>query len=38
MMKKEPNILLEKSEAFAARIVKMYQYLITQKNELVMSK
>ena len=38
MMKKEPNILLEKSEAFAARIVKMYQYLISQKNELIMSK
>ena len=37
-MKKEPNILLEKSEAFAARIVKMYQYLISQKNELIMSK
>jgi len=38
MLKKEPNILLEKSEAFAGRIVKMYQYLTLQKKEQIMSK
>ena len=38
MMERKPNILLEKSEAFAGRIVKMYQYLITQKKEQIMSK
>ena len=36
-MKRERSILLEKSEAFSGRIVKMYQYLTSQKNELVMS-
>jgi four helix bundle protein len=38
MMKRERNILLEKSEAFAGRIVKMYQYLTSQKNEFIISK
>ena len=37
-MKRERSILLEKSEAFSGRIVKMYQYLTSQKKELVMSK
>ena len=36
-MKRERSILLEKSEAFSGRIVKMYQYLTSQKNELVIS-
>ena len=38
MLKREKNILIEKSEAFSGRIVKMYQYLMTQKKENVMSK
>ena len=38
MLKREPNILLEKSEIFSDRIVKMYQYLKTHKRENVMSK
>jgi four helix bundle protein len=38
MLKREKNILREKSEAFSGRIVKMYQYLKTQKKENVISK
>ncbi len=38
MIKKEKNILLEKSEAFAGRIVKMYQFLTTQKREHTIAK
>ena len=37
-MKREPNILLEKSDAFSARIIKMYQYLKDYKRESIMSK
>ena len=37
-MHRERSILLEKSEAFAGRIIKMYQYLTSQKNERVISK
>lgn len=37
-MKREKNILLEKSEAFAGRMVRMYQYLTVQKNEFIISK
>ena len=37
-MKRERSILLEKSEAFAGRIIRMYQYLTSQKQELVISK
>ena len=32
------NVLLEKSLKFAARIVKLYQYLVKQKKESVISK
>ena len=32
------SILLEKSLKFAARIVKLYQYLIKEKNETIISK
>lgn len=35
---KQHNILLEKSLAFAARIVKLYQYLSKEKHESVISK
>ncbi len=36
-MKKE-NVLAERSYAFAIRIVKLSQYLITEKREYVLSK
>lgn len=32
------NIILEKSYAFAVRIVKLYQYLYKEKKEFVLSK
>ncbi|MBE6929864.1 MAG: four helix bundle protein [Ruminococcaceae bacterium] len=32
------NILIEKSVQFAARIIKLYQYLIKSKKEVVISK
>ncbi len=32
------NIVKTKSFAFAVRIVKLYQYLVTGKNEYVLSK
>ena len=38
MLKREKNILLEKSEDFAGRIVKMYQYLTVEKKEFILSK
>ena len=38
MMKREKNILLEKAEAFAGRMVRMYQYLTIQKKEFIISK
>ena len=34
----ENNVLLEKSLAFAARIVKVYRYLSEQQHETVLSK
>ena len=38
MIKKEKNILLDKSEAFAGRIIKLYQFLTTQKKEQTIAK
>ena len=35
---KENNVLLEKSLAFAARIVKLYKYLVSKKEENIISK
>ncbi|NOY49105.1 MAG: four helix bundle protein [Chlorobi bacterium] len=35
---KRDNIVQEKSYAFAVRIVKVYQYLCTEKEEFVLSK
>ena len=32
------NLLIDKSLAFASRIIKLYQYLTTVKQELVISK
>lgn len=37
-MKREKNILLEKAEEFAGRMVRMYQYLTIQKKEFIISK
>ena len=37
-MKRERSLLLTKSESFAGRIIKMYQYLTDQKKELIISK
>ena len=38
MMKRERSLLLDKSEAIAGRIIKMYQYLTNLKGENVISK
>lgn len=38
MMKKKESILQEKSEAFMARIIKLYQYLINEKHETTIAK
>ena len=35
---KENNVIVEKSYAFAIRIVKCYKYLYTEKKEFVLSK
>ena len=37
-MKRERSFLLDKSEHFSGRIIKMYQYLVNNKNEQVISK
>ena len=37
-MKRERSLLLEKSEAFAGRVVKMYRFLTSERGELIMSK
>ena len=34
----ENNVVLEKSIAFALRIIKLYRYLVEEKKEFVMSK
>ena len=38
MMKRERSLLLDKSEAFAGRILKMYKYLTLEKKEMIISK
>lgn len=35
---KEQNIIVDKTKAFALRIIKLYQYLVNEKNEFVLSK
>lgn len=35
---KTDNLIVEKSKAFALRIIKLYQYLCSEKKEFVMSK
>ena len=34
----ENNVVLEKSIAFALRIIKLYRYLVEEKKEFVLSK
>jgi len=34
----EDNVILEKSKAFALRIIKLYQYRSTEKKEFILSK
>jgi four helix bundle protein len=38
MNEKKENVLLIKSFAFAIRVVKLYQYLSTEKKEFILSK
>lgn len=38
MNEKRPNIIKDKSFAFAVRVVKLYKYLCEEKKEFVMSK
>lgn len=35
---KEDNLVAEKSKAFAIRIIRLYQYLLSEKKEGVISK
>ena len=35
---KNENVIVEKSKAFALRIIKMYQYIVKEEKEFVMSK
>lgn len=35
---KTGNVVVEKSKAFAIRIVRLYQFLNTEKHEYVLSK
>ena len=35
---KTDNIIVDKSKAFALRIIRLYQYLSNEKNEYVLSK
>jgi hypothetical protein len=34
----ENNVVLEKSLAFALRVIKLYRYLVEEKKEFVLSK
>lgn len=38
MNEKKENVLLVKSLSFAIRVVKLYQYLVSEKKEYVLSK
>lgn len=38
MIEKKENIVMNKSYAFALRIIKLYKYLIANKKEFVLSK
>ena len=38
ILMKHDNIIVNKSKDFALRIIKMYQYLLSEKHETIMSK
>ena len=38
MIKKQENIVMNKSYAFALRIIKLYKYLVSEQKEYVLSK
>ena len=38
MLQRKENIILAKTDAFGDRILKLYQYLIKEKQEFVLSK
>ena len=38
MIKKNENIIMNKSYAFALRIIKLYKFLVSEKREFVLSK
>lgn len=38
MMEKKENVVMNKSYAFALRIIKLYKFLITEQKEYVLSK
>ena len=38
MLQRKENIIKSKTEAYAARIVKLYKYLVDTKNENILSK
>lgn len=35
---KSDNVIVDKSKAFALRIIKLYKYLLSEKKEYVLSK
>ena len=35
---KDDNVIVDKSKKFALRIIKVYQYLTTEKKEFILSK
>jgi four helix bundle protein len=35
---KEGNIILDKSKAFALRVIRLYKYLCQEKKEFILSK
>jgi four helix bundle protein len=37
-MKQTGNVIVDKSKLFAVRIIRLYQYLLTEKKEFVLSK
>ena len=38
MFLKNENVIVEKSKAFALRIIKMYQFIVKEEREFVLSK
>ena len=35
---KENNVIVDKSKKFALRIIKLYQYMVSENKEYVLSK